>query len=244
MRTSATTAKIDAAMALVQAELEPVVKNKGVEVDGPKAKWDSRYATFAVLHAACKAALVRQGIAIYQGGAWVQGAGERLVTRLALAGEWVESDYPIKVSRDGAQGFGGGISFAKRWGLYSMVGLVALDDPEEQQGYTDNRPKKPERAKAPAGLGATLASVRSASTTVELTARCAPARAANPTGEGAAAVEKEIANWFVHAFSVIETPDELTDLRDTFNVVKPKGPTGDIREALRNAEARLVGYGH
>lgn len=239
MRTSQSTAQIDAVMALVQAELEPVRKNKTVEVEGRSSKWESRYATLDVLHAASRAALRKHGIAIYQGGAYIQGAGERLITRLAFNGEWIESDFPIKVSRDGAQGFGGGISFAKRWGLMGMVGLVAEGDPEEKQGYQDER-AKPKRAASPAGLPQLLEAIRSAESHAEFAQRAASARAANPTGDGAAAVEGAIVDWLCAELGRLRSPgdlDALTVLRDLCNRVRPRG--AQVRGAIVEAERRI-----
>lgn len=242
MRTSPTTAKIDAAMARVQARLEPVRKNKGVKVDGEKAKWESRFATFATLHAACKDALAAENIAVYQGGMHVQGAGERLVTRLALEGEWIESDFPIKPSRDGSQGFGGGISFAKRWGLLGMVGLVTEDDHEEAQGYRDERPARPKKPAAPASIAGMLEAIREASAIDELTRAVFAARSAHPTGEPGVAVEKQISSWFVSALGVASNLDELTELRDACNRIKPRG--NEVRSAIADAERRLMGEEH
>lgn len=240
MRTSPTTAQIDAQMAKVQARLEPVRKDKGVKVDGEKAKWESRYATFAVLYDACREALREYGITVYQGGAYVQGAGERLVTRLSYQGEWIESDFPIKASRDGAQGFGGGISFAKRWGLCGMVGLVPVDDVEEQQGYQDNRPVKPRQQKAPPGAAALIDSIRGSVSREEFERAAQMARGAFPTGEASVTIERTIATWLVAAIDAAPNVDELTLIRDVCNKVKPRG--NEVREALRKADERLIGY--
>lgn len=239
MRHSAQTDIIDAAMAKVQAELKTVEKNKTSEVNGEKAKWSSRFATFDALYRACRAELAKNGVVVYQGGMHAQGGGERLVTRLALNGQWIESDFPIKASRDGAQGFGGGISFAKRWGLMGMVGLVASDDPEEKQGYQDER-KPPRRAAAPAGLPQMLEAIRSAETDAELVQRAAVARAANPTGEGAAAVENAIVSWLSAEFAKIRGPgdlDALTALRDLCTRIRPRGT--QVRTEIAEAEKRI-----
>lgn len=237
MRSSETTDKIDAAMARVQAALTPVQRNKGVKVDGERAKWESKYVTLDALHAACRDALREEGIVIYQGGEWGQGAGERLVTRLAYQGQWIEASFPIKTSRDGAQGFGAGISFAKRWGLCGMVGLIAADDPEEARGYRDEaRPAKPQRVAA--GVGAALDAIRSATSGAELTARAAKARAANPTGAGAAEVERCIGDWFVTEAAGVPNLDALTALRDLAREVRPRG--AEVHAAIRQAESKLL----
>lgn len=241
MRTSPTTAQIDAQMAKVQAQLEPVRKDKGVKVEGERAKWESRFATFAVLYKACRDSLREHGIVFYQGGMFVAGAGERLVTRLAYQGEWIESDFPVKPSRDGAQGFGGGISFSKRWGLCCMVGLVPVDDVEEHQGYVDNRPVKTKQQKAAPGAAALLETIRGSVSLDELARAAQMARGSHPTGEIAVAIEKTIEAWFIAAIDKATSADDLTVIRDVCNAVKPRG--AGVREALRKADERLIGYG-
>jgi hypothetical protein len=240
MRSSQATDIIDAAMAEVQADLKPVGKNKGVEVDGAKAKWESRFTTFEKLHEACREALTTRGIVIYQGGEHAGAGGERLVTRLALRGQWVESSFLVKVSRDGAQGFGGGISFAKRWGLAAMVGIVSTDDAEEAQGYKDNKPAAARsKARTPVGLATMIDGIRSADTTEQLELRAREARAVNPTGEASAAVEQAISAWFVAMLPMMSSVVALTSVRDSANRVRPRG--SEVREAIREASARLEG---
>lgn len=238
MRHSAQTDLIDAAMSRVQSALEIVKKNKDVKVDSEKAKWSSRFATFDVLYEACREKLAAEGVAVYQGGTFAQGGGERLVTRLALNGQWIESDFPIKPSRDGSQGFGGGISFAKRWGLMGMVGLATADDPDEKQGYQDER-AKPRRAASPQGLPALLDAIRVAETHHEFAQRVAVARGLHPTGEGAAAVEKQAESWLCDAIASTPTLDDLTLLRDLCTRVRPRGTS--VRTEIAKAEARIMG---
>lgn len=238
MRSSSSTERIDSAMAAVQSELLPVGKNKDVEVDGAKAKWASRFSTFEALHEACKQSLIRHGVAVFQGGEFVQGGGERLVTRLSCKGEWIESSFPVKVSRDGAQGFGGGISFAKRWGLAAMVGLVSTDDAEETQGYKDNRPARASsKPKAPPALASMLEGIRAAESTGELVARTSAARAANPTGEPAAAVEQTITAWFVTVLDNAKSIEVLAEIRDAGNKIRVRG--SEARDAMARAGKRL-----
>lgn len=238
MRHSATTGKIDAAMAAVQAALRPVAPNKSVDVDGAKAKWSSGYATLAACHAAARDALIANGVAIYQGGIHVAGSGERVVTRLAKDGEWIESDYPVKPSRDGAQGFGGGRSFAKRWGLCDMLGLQVEDDHDERTGYQAERAsaRTATRQKAPIGLGSVLEAIRSAQTGDTFTDHARRARAAFPTGDGAAQVEKTIEAWFLESFSGASDAGIVSALKEIVKNVQPRGTA--VRDAAATAERR------
>lgn len=238
MKTSEQTDKIDAAISAFQASVSPVAKNKVVEVDGDRSKWKSGFASFAALLSGVRQGLSEYGIALYQGGR-ATGAAWSVVTRVSHAGQWIEVEYPVKASRDGAQAFGGGISFAKRWGLRDLLAIEVPDDAEEASGYRearrDARPAK--RAPAPAGIAAALEAIRVEGTHEGLVNAARSARAAHPQGEGATQVERVIADWFVDAAERCTSLDDLTALRDVANTVKPRGV--DAREAIGKAARRL-----
>jgi hypothetical protein len=239
MRTSEQTDKIDGAIAMVQAHLDPITKNKRVDVESKRTgeQWSSGYVTLAALYEAVHPLLSEHRIVVYQGGDFVQGLGPVLVTRLAHEGQWIESFFPVKTSKEGAQGFGGGVSFARRWGLCSMLNLIP-DDVEEGQGYRDARreAKAPRKASAPGGLGALLDTIRSA-TLDTIADSVQRARGAHPTGEASSSVERTIESWFVNAFDNVNTIDALTAIRDAANRLKPRG--SEVRAALTKAALRL-----
>lgn len=238
MKTSEHTDKIDAALARVQAELELVTRNKGVEVEGKTTKFSTKFATLSTIHRACKDLLTKHGITLWQGGDFEDKGGERLITRLAHEGQWITSSFPVK-AREGAQNFGGGVAFARRWGLQSAVGIFTDDDPDEQRGYQDAaREARPaRRAAAPANISAQLAALRGADTADGFAALALDARAAHPIGEPAAAVERTIGQWFVDALGAVATVEALADLRACGQKVKPRGSA--VAEALRVAAQRL-----
>jgi hypothetical protein len=238
MRTSEKVSAITAAIAQVQHAIEPITKNKTVKVDGDKAKWESAYATLGELSKAAAPHMKAAGIAKIQGVAFVPTLGAVLVTRLALGDEWIEADYPIKESRPGAQGFGGGISFAKRWAICGMLDLVP-DDVEEGMGYKDARAaaRPPRRAAAPGGIGDALEAITSAASCETLVAAARKARATHPTGEASAAVEKRIEAWFVATCDMLASVDALQEVRDAANTVKPRG--SEVRLAIQRAAVRV-----
>lgn len=241
MKTSDHTDKIDAAIASFQASVSPVAKNKVVEVDGDRSKWKSGFASFAALLSGVRQGLSEYGIALYQGGR-MTGSAWSVVTRVSHAGQWIEVEYPVKASRDGAQAFGGGISFAKRWGLRDLLAIEVPDDAEEASGYReaqrDARPAK--RAAAPPGIADALKAIRDAQAVDTLADVAQRARAAFPTGESAAAVEKGLDAWFVSAFSEVvraQSLDGFTELRDLVAKVKPRGRS--VVDAMGEAARRL-----
>lgn len=236
MDTSPTTGKIDAAILALQAAVEPIRKNSGVSVTMKSGdSYSSKFATYAMLHAAVREQLVAQRISVTQLGGNVNG-GERLFIRLAHDGEWIVGDFPIKESRPGSQGFGGGISFARRWSLLCALNLVLEDDSDERKGYAAE--KEPSRAKqrAPQGLAAALEAIRQATEDAAFIAAAQAARAAYATEP---AVEKTIAGWFINACSYLKSLDDLIALRDVQNKVRGRGV--ELSEAFRQAGVRLEG---
>jgi hypothetical protein len=242
MKTSEQTDKIDAAMTKVQAALAPITKNKVVDTsrDGGSGGWKSGYTTLDALYSAVHDLLAEHRVVIYQGGDFVQGLGAVLVTRLAHEGQWIQSFFPVKTSRDGAQGFGGGVTFARRWGLCCAVGLVPADA-EEGQGYKDaaREGKAPRKAAAPGGLAAMLDAIRDAGTLGDFEKAARAARAAHPTGEPATSIERAITARFVTSADNADTEDKLAKCREARERIQPRGT--EAREALARAERRMRG---
>lgn len=238
MNTSQNVAKITAAIAAVQAKIEPFTKNKAVKVEGEKARWESTYATLATLDAAIRHHVRDHGIAIIQSTVSIAQLGPCLATRAALEDEWIEVYFPIKPSRDGAQGFGGGISFARRWGTCAVWNLVP-DDVEEGQGYRDaaRENKAPRKAAAPSGLGALLEAIRDSETLKSFEAAARTARSAHPSGEAASSIERAIEARFVIAIDGADTGDKLVTCRDAYGRIQPRGTA--VRDAFARAEQRL-----
>lgn len=242
MKTSEQTDKIDTAVAAIQAAMAPLTKNKTIKIDSRSGDgWSSGYITLPALHEAARPLLEQHGIAVYQGGGFVQGLGPTLETRLALNGQYVESFFPVKTSKDGAQGFGGGIAFARRWGLLCALGIVA-EDAEEGQGYKDakNDARAPRKAAAPAGLPDHLAAIRDASSLDTFEAAARAARSKHPSGEAASAVEHAISDKLVAVLDGLTNEgdlDKLTAIKDRWQRIAPRG--GDARQALQRAASRV-----
>jgi len=242
MRTSEQTDKIDEALGRVQAELDMAQRNKGVEVEGKTTKFATKYVTIGALYELCRELLTREQITIWQGGHFEQGGGERLITRLAHAGQWIESSFPVK-AREGAQNFGGGVAFARRWGLACAVGIFPQDDPDEKHGYEVSRAdqKAAKRSAAPSGIGEALEGIRKAPSVEALENVAARARGAFPTGEAAGAVEKEIAGWYIGSLDQASTGEDVLSLRASLNAVRLKASAADVRAAIQRAEQRVKG---
>jgi hypothetical protein len=227
---------IDDAIFDVQTHLSLIEKNSAAAVKGSETE-KNRYATSAHLYEVIHPLAVGAGIMIWQGGE--EGArGERLVTVLAKGGQQRVSSFPI-LAREGAQNFGGGLAFAKRWGLQAAFGVFTADNKDERNagGYEPQRPGR--RAPAPVGLPAALQAIRDANDTQRVESASTAARGAFPRGEDGNAVEREISAWYKAAFEGCNTADRLIALRASANTVRPK--SSEVRDAIAAAEARMKG---
>ena len=114
------------AMLEVQKQLRPALK------DSYNGFTQSKYATLNSVMEACSEALIDNGIWVTQYPVPVEGDGSLLglATKLvhAESGEWQESLLVMPLSKTDPQGYGSALTYARRYGLSSMVGLVTEDD--------------------------------------------------------------------------------------------------------------------
>ena len=113
------------AMIRVQKQLRPALK------DSFNNFTQSRYATLNSVMEACSEALTDAGIWVTQNPVPVDGDGKLgLVTKLvhAESGEWQESLIVMPLAKCDPQAYGSALTYARRYGLSSMIGLVTEDD--------------------------------------------------------------------------------------------------------------------
>jgi hypothetical protein len=100
--------------------------------DSSNPFFKSKYADLNSVKAACEPALSEQGIGVFQ--PTIQKEGKNYVHTLLLheSGEWFASDTEIVCSKQNdPQALGSAITYARRYGLQSLVGLGAEDDDGE-----------------------------------------------------------------------------------------------------------------
>lgn len=119
MKTSTEIVKITGAFLKAQKKIESVIK------DQTNPYFKSKYADLSAVIEACKDKLNDQGIAILQP---IDGMNVETIL-IHESGEWFSSLTPI-VSKEAnnPQMLGSAITYAKRYGLQSMVLLPAEDD--------------------------------------------------------------------------------------------------------------------
>ena len=153
MNTSEQINEIAAALAKAQSKIKTAVK------DSTNPHFRSKYADLASVREACADALSANDIAVVQAHGF-DGAHVTLTTRLVhKSGQWLESVYLIKPTKEDPQGYASATTYARRISLSSMVGVVADEDDDGNAASQRNGNHAPPQQED-TGLAAAKAFVR------------------------------------------------------------------------------------
>lgn len=134
MRWSNETKDLAQALAKAQAQLELVQK------DAKNPYYKSKYATLGAVMEACKV-LAKNEISITQSVCMNPESPHLLITRLMhSSGQWVEGDYPIFALKSDSQGYGSAVTYARRYGIQTLVGIATDDDDGDASGKEEEKP--------------------------------------------------------------------------------------------------------
>jgi hypothetical protein len=143
-------AEIIKALIKIQPQLKPAIKDKA----NPFLK--TKYADLSGVWDSCRDLLKESGLAVVQ----VCGIGDNgsyLETILMHeSGQWISGKYPLKpVKDDDPQAMGSAMTYARRYNLAAILGIVTDDDDAEgaMGRQTESKPKtatRPEPQRDPA----------------------------------------------------------------------------------------------
>lgn len=110
------------ALAKAQGKIKAALK------DSQNPHFKSRYADLTSIWEACRAPLSENGLSVIQRTDF-DGNDVWLVTMLVHAsGESVEGRYPLRPQQVTPQGYGSAMTYARRYALAAMVGVVSDED--------------------------------------------------------------------------------------------------------------------
>ena len=131
MKTSETLSELAGALALAQGEME-VAKKDNTNTFFAKGPSKSKYADINNVWLACRAALSKHGLAVLQAPSVTTERYLRMTTRLIhKSGEWVETELDFKPKEDTPQALGSCCTYARRYSLQSLVGVIAEEDDDD-----------------------------------------------------------------------------------------------------------------
>lgn len=127
------------ALVVCQTQLKSALK------DSENPYFKSKYSDLGSVWDACRKALHDNGLAVSQ----TTGLGDHgpyLETKLLhTSGQWVSGHYPLNPVKNDPQGLGSAVTYARRYALAAIVGVVSEDD----DGHGATHPVRPQ-AQAPA----------------------------------------------------------------------------------------------
>ena len=137
---------------------------KSAELDGVNPHFQSPYATLTSVKRASAEALAANGLVVVQ-ALETDGVSNFLETRIVhTSGEWISGRMLLVVEKNTMQGLGSAITYAKRYSLAAITGVVDEDD-DDGNGATAHAPK----SSAPQFAGNSGASNTSPSTAARAT---------------------------------------------------------------------------
>lgn len=141
---SATLGKLAKALAAAQAELKDAKK------DSVNPHFKNKYASLNSVREELQRVLPKHGLATPQTTKPHGDAGVCVVTWLVHeSGEWMKGELYLPVGKKDAQGFGSALTYARRYGLVTIVGISSEEDDDGEQAVkSSNGQAKPETAKA------------------------------------------------------------------------------------------------
>lgn len=152
---SPTVATLFAALVAAQGELRNPPK------DSINPHFKSKFADLATVRETVQPTLLKHGLAVSQLPCEVAGVGPGLCTMLLhSSGEYIRATIALRPAKQDPQGIGAALTYARRYGLQAVLGVVADDDdgnqasrPPQQKQQQDRQPAKPQQQAAPAANG-------------------------------------------------------------------------------------------
>lgn len=136
MKSSEQIDQLAAALAAAQGEFAPVAKNREVNAGSRRYK----YAELSEIVASVRAALAKQKLAILQ-LTFCESEALMLNTRLTHAsGQWIESVYPVAALNAAHQAIGSALTYARRYSLSALLGIVTEDDDDGEAAAAPRAP--------------------------------------------------------------------------------------------------------
>lgn len=134
-------------LAAALAKAQKVIKAATKDVENSFFK--SSYADLEAVVDTCRDALASNGISYTQLPDF-QGDEMWLETVLMhTTGQWISGRYPIRPSKPDPQGYGSAVTYARRYSLMAVVGIVATNDDDDGNAASGHSASPPAKRAAP-----------------------------------------------------------------------------------------------
>ena len=131
----------DLVSALVKASAE--IKTAKKDAENPFFK--SRYSDLPCIVEACKSALLKNNLVVTQSTTLLNGATLLVTTLHHTSGQWIRGYYPVTAVKADPQAMGSAVTYARRYALSAMVGVVSEDDDDGESAMGRSAFSAPKR---------------------------------------------------------------------------------------------------
>jgi hypothetical protein len=146
-RSSETIGAIATALAKAQAELSNPEKTLTATIPARDGERTFRYASLATGLDLVRKCLGQHEIAVMQPTALDQGQIMLTTLLVHTSGEWISSVWPVcPVGEASAQIKGAALTYARRYALFTFVGIAGEDDLDAPELISPLPPRRPEQA--------------------------------------------------------------------------------------------------
>jgi hypothetical protein len=104
---------------------------EGAKKDSVNPHFKSKYADLTSVWEACREPLHKNGLAVVQAPEPCDTGIQLRTMLLHKSGEWIDSVLVIPAAQQSPQGYGSAMSYARRYALAAMLGVVSEDDDAE-----------------------------------------------------------------------------------------------------------------
>jgi hypothetical protein len=146
VNSSPTIAELAKALNKAQAEL----KNPTFDSTNPHFK--SKFASLVAVREAVLPILQKHGLALTQFPKGADGAAGVVNRLMHVSGEWLEEECLLPLDKNNAQGAGSAVTYARRYSLQAIAGVVA-DEDDDANAASAPSPKKTQADQIEAAMG-------------------------------------------------------------------------------------------
>lgn len=120
--------ELASALAKAQGAMKPAAKS----ATNPFFK--SNYADLPAIVAACRDQLANNGLAVSQRTDFDEAKTYIETILMHASGQWISARYPVNPVKNDPQGMGSAVTYARRYSLAAIVGVVSDDDDDGNAG--------------------------------------------------------------------------------------------------------------
>lgn len=133
MRRSDTINELSKALTNFQKVVPIIPKDKKADIQTTKGSYSYKYADLGSIWDKIRGILSDNELSIVQSPTTLQGEPALTTIVAHSSGQWIEDTMRIKITSDTPQGHGSAITYARRYMLSAMLGIVTDDDTDARE---------------------------------------------------------------------------------------------------------------